>query len=65
MHSQGRCASGVLLSLGTFSIHEDDDGGVGDGSENITFNMNWGRFQLCRIYSNSLKISYVGEFPWS
>ena len=42
------------LKLGTFSIDR------GDGSENVTFKMNWCFFQLCRIYFNSLKIAYVG-----
>ena len=37
------------LKLGTFSIDK------GDGSENITFKMNWRFFQLCRVYFNSLK----------
>ena len=39
-------------SLGSFSI---DDG---DGSENVFF-------RLCRVYSNSLKMSHVGKLPWS
>ena len=46
------------LKLGTFSIHK------GDGSENVTFTMNWRFFQLCRVYFNSLE-KYVGQFPWS
>ena len=37
----------------------------GDGSENVTFKMNWRFFQLCRVYFNSLKIANVGQFPWS
>ena len=44
---------------GSFSI----DGG--DGSETVTFKMNSRFFKLCRVYSNSLKMSNVGEFPWS
>ena len=47
------------LSLGSFSI---DDG---DGTKNVTFKMNLCFFKLCRIYSNSLKMSNVGKFPWS
>ena len=47
------------LKLGTFSIDK------GDGSENVTFKMNWRFFQLCRVYFNSLKIANVGQFPWS
>ena len=34
----------------------------GDGNENVT---NLRFFKLCRAYSNSLKMSNVGEFPWS
>ena len=37
----------------------------GDGRKNITFKMNQRFFKLCRVYSNSLKMSNVGEFPWS
>ena len=47
------------LKLGTFSIDK------GDGSENVTFKMNWRFFQLCRVYFNSLKIANVGQLPWS
>ena len=47
------------LKLRTFSIDK------GDGSENVTFKMNWLFFQLCRIYFNSLKIANVSQFPWS
>ena len=47
------------MIVGSFSI----DGG--DGSENVTFKMNSRFFKLCRVYSNSLKTSNVGEFPWS
>ena len=42
------------LKLGTFSIDK------GDGSENITFRINWRCFQLCHIYFSSLKIANVG-----
>ena len=45
-----------LLSLGSFSID------CGDGSENV---MNLPLFKLCRVYSNSLKMPKVVEFPWS
>ena len=37
----------------------------GDGRENINFKMIPCFFKLCRVYSNSLKISNVGKFPWS
>ena len=47
------------LKLRNFSIDK------GDGSENVTFKMNWRFFQLCRVYFNSLKIANVGQFPWS
>ena len=53
--SQGQ--SKLSVTIGTFSIDND--------SENVTFKMNWCFFQLCRVYSNSLKISNVGKFPWS
>ena len=45
--------------LGSFSI---DDG---NGSENVTFTMNSRFFNLCRVYSNLLKMASVREFPWS
>ena len=45
--------------LGSFSI---DDG---NGSENVSFKMNSRVFNLCRVYSNLLKMASVGEFPWS
>ena len=45
-------------NIGNFSI---DDG---DGSKNVTSEMNSRFFKLCRVYSNSLKRSNVGEFPW-
>ena len=45
--------------LGSFSIYD------GDGSEKVTFKMNSSLFKLCRAHSNSLKMSNVGEFPWS
>ena len=47
------------LILGSFSI---DDG---NGRENVTFKMNSRFFNLCRVYSNLLKMANVGEFPWS
>ena len=43
-------------SLGSFSI---DDG---DGSENVTFKMNWRFFKLFRVYSNSVKMSKESKF---
>ena len=45
--------------IGSFSI---DDG---DGGEKVTFKMNSPLFKLCRAHSNTLKMSNVGEFPWS
>ena len=36
----------------------------GDG-ENVTLKMNSRFFKLFRVYSNSLEMSNVGEFPWS
>ena len=44
--------------LGSFSI---DDG---NGSENVTFKMNSRFFNLCRVYSNLLKMASVREFPY-
>ena len=49
----------VSQILWSFSI------GDSDGSENVTFKMNSRFFKLCRVYSNWLKISNIGEFPWS
>ena len=40
------CPASIGL-IGSFSI---DDG---DGSENVTFKMNFRFFKLCRVYSNS------------
>ena len=37
----------------------------GDGRENITFKMIPCFFKLCRVYSNSLKMSNVAKVPWS
>ena len=55
------CLGGALPdeTKGSFSIKD------GDGSENVTFKMNSRFFKLCRAYSNSWKMSNVGEFPWS
>ena len=47
------------LKIGSFSI---DDGNC---SENVSFKMNSRFFNLCRVYSNLLKMASVGEFPWS
>ena len=44
--------------LGSFSI---DDG---NGSENVNFKMNSRFFNLCRVYSNLLKMASVREFPY-
>ena len=44
--------------LGTFSIDDGDDSG------NVTFKINSRFFKLCRLISNSLKMSIVGKFPW-
>ena len=47
------------VAIGSFSI---DDG---NGSENVSFKINSRFFNLCRVYSNLLKMANVGEFPWS
>ena len=47
------------LSLGSFSIDNRDS------TKNVTFKMNSHFFKLCCVYSNSLKMSNVGKFPWS
>ena len=44
--------------IGSFSIDNSK------GSKNITSKMNSPFFKPCRVYSNSLKMSNVGEFPW-
>ena len=49
----------VSQILWSFSI------GDCDGSENVTFKMNSRFFKLRHFYSNWLKISNIGEFPWS
>ena len=46
------------LVIGSFSIDDVDD------RENVTFKMNSRFLKLGRVYSNSLKMSNVGEFPW-
>ena len=51
--------NGVVLIPGSFSISN------GDGNENVTFTMNSRFFKFCGVYSNSLKMSHVGEFPRS
>ena len=33
-------------------------------SESVTLKMNSPCFKLCRVYSNSLKMSNAGKFPW-
>ena len=50
------CRVGII---GSFTIDDGDD------SENVTFKMSSRFFKLCRAYSNFLKMSNVGEFPWS
>ena len=55
----GRLALRPKGVLGSFSI---DDG---NGRENVSFKMNSRFFNLCRVYSNLLKMASVGEFPWS
>ena len=42
---------------GSFSIDDDN------GSENVSFKKNSRFFNLCRVYSNLLKMASVGEFP--
>ena len=49
----------LLFLLGSFSI---DDGNY---SKNVSFKTNFRFFNLCRVYSNLLKMVSVGEFPWS
>ena len=49
-------ATSLQQPLGSFSISDSD------GSENVTFKMNWRFFKLFRFYSNSLKMSKVGKF---
>lgn len=43
------------------SFSKDD----ADSTENVTFKMNSRFCKLCRVFSNLLKISNVGEFPYS
>ena len=60
-----------LRTLGNFSIDYGDGlastkglfTGYGDGSENVTLKRHSRFFKRCRVYSNPLKISNVGEFP--
>jgi len=49
----------AVAIVGSFSI---DDG---NGSENVSFKMNSSFFNLCRVYSNLLKMANVDAFPWS
>ena len=49
----------IIGTLGSFSI---DDG---NGSENVSFKMNSRFLNLCRVYSNLLKMASVGKCPWS
>ena len=56
--SVGRAVA-LFPKKGSFSI---DDG---NGSENVSFKMNSPFFNLCRVYSNLLKMASVPEFLWS
>ena len=58
---QGRVRRRVAKFLGSFSIDDDD----GNGSENVGFKMNSRFFNLCRVYSNLLRMSNLCDFPWS
>ena len=49
----------VINVRGSFSTND------GNGSENVTLKMNSRFFKLFLVYSNSLELSKVGEFPWS
>ena len=40
-----------------------DDGA--EGGKNVTLDMNSRFFRLCRVYSSSLKMWNIGEFPRS
>ena len=51
----------AFFSNGLLRFRIDD----GDGSEDATFKMNLPFFKLFRVYSNSLKVSNVDEFPWN
>ena len=48
---------GEIDSLGSFSND------YRYGSKNVIIKNNSRFFKLCRVYSNSLKIKNVGEFP--
>ena len=48
-----------MYNIGSFSI---DDGNC---SENVRLKMNSRFFNLCRVYSNLLRMASVGELPWS
>ena len=54
-----RVAAPSPPSLG--SLCTDD----GNGSENVTLKMSSRFFKLFFVYSNSLEMLKVGEFPWS
>ena len=45
--------------IGSFNIDDRN------GSENVSFKINFRFFNLCRVHSNLLKMASVGEFPWS
>ena len=61
-HTWYRSAIGIQeqhTMIGSFSIDN------GEGSEHVTFKMNWRFFKLCRFLSNFLKMSNVAKFGWS
>ena len=62
------------LKLGPVGMLEVGGGGEpigslsiegGDGGKNVTFKVNSRVFTVFHVYSNSLKMSNVGEFLWS
>ena len=54
---QASCISVLLRTLGAqFSIED------GDGGEKVTLKINSRFSLLCRVFSNPLKMSHVGEF---
>ena len=49
---------GKSTIIGSFSMDDGTEGG-----ENVTLDMNSSFFKLCRVYSSSLKMSNIGQFP--
>ena len=49
----------VARAVGSFNTED------GNGSKNVTLKMSSRFFKLFLVYSNSLEMSKVGEFPWS